>query len=1080
MSDREYVTEMVMSYLKNGNKRAVFIKQQDIHDADIVQFCADFENGEDINLVHHDYALYEMKSAYEPFMSAIRDSYYNYYKQTCSIEEFVENCEVYSLQKDVFVSYIRSGECERKIEVMMSEYDYENERMLESIYSSLRYIASEKKLVFVIGKLHMAPVCVLRFINRIFDRKDNIRFIITYGESFLVKEYCHNDWYILMHKAEENKLFFVTKDKVHAKNIEVPDKFECKEDQIKEYIKLLSNMVLLFAFEDARYYLESIITYVNRFDSKVSDDDRFKILELMGQVYLGMGDCKDALLICEKMVPFFDNDGMHRKYVYNLFSAKAHLLMAETNLTHKFCRKCAVLAEKMKDEILQMNVDVVDTIAGFGSFKELFRCNFTYHVSKEIIERTQKAGNENFLAYVYAFGFDNDDKSIQEIGSDEKTPVYFNKGVEIAQRLDNRNLLLNAYMKNIILYSNHGYYEYVRKMFERRLQIIDKNKPVRIAHTYAGLGYNAIVMEDYRKSEDYLYKCLEILIENKQAEDIAETLYNMFMNYYAAGDNKRTVQCIELLLKAMKLIHIEGLRICNTSKMYGILALAYFKLEEYFDCYYCIDKMEIIMSYVLNKADESIEELWVEDLFLYHLCNANICSFEKNEKNAKEHFAQAYKYMQMHDGIKYYTYADYAIFYSRFLSNTGCEEEGRAVIEEAYEYCSQHNFPKKAAILMAELENRRVYTDMLSDRQLPEKEIVDVCQLVGAKTELEKRKKDIDFLTICHNIMDMQGRDVCEVVMHTMNLIRNSFSFDRLLFMEKDATQNIITYASENVFLKNTDEVALVDFFAEYKVEFVSSRLDKSFQRYSQVINKMGGDEVATIVGIPVFKNGELTRIFVATIDVHRNFTENRKLPDYNDLEVIKCAINQLDEAIARIKSDSTIRKMNSQLEKAAFTDQLTGIYNRMGFDKIAGDDIADTGVVLYMDLDNFKKYNDTYGHDAGDVILKGFASIIKNSIADVGYAIRYGGDEFVVVIPEQSEEFAREVAADIQRQLKKDSDIKNAIDGDKITSSVGISSYENSDRKGLENALKWADKALYYVKEREKGNVATWSQLDE
>ena len=520
-------------------------------------------------------------------------------------------------------------------------------------------------------------------------------------------------------------------------------------------------------------------------------------------------------------------------------------------------------------------------------------------------------------------------------------------------------------MKNIILYSNHGHYEYVRKMFEKRLEIIDKNKPIRIAHTYAGFGYNAIVLEDYRKSEDYLYKCLEILIENRQAEDIAETLYNMFMNYYVAGDNERTVQCIELLLKAMKLIHIEGIRICNTSKMYGILALAYFKLEEYFDCYYCIDKMEIIMSYVLNKADESIEELWVEDLFLYHLCNA------------KEHFAQAYKYMQMHDGIKYYTYADYAIFYSRFLSNTGCEEEGRAVIEEAYEYCSQHNFPKKAAILMAELENRRVYTDMLSDRQLPEKEIVDVCQLVGAKTELEKRKKDIDFLTICHNIMDMQGRDVCEVVMHTMNLIRNSFSFDRLLFLEKDATQNIITHASENVFLKNTDEVALVDFFAEYKVEFVSSRLDKSFQRYMQVIEKMGGDEVATIVGIPVFKNGELTRIFVATIDVHRNFTENRKLPDYNDLEVIKCAINQLDEAIARIKSDSTIRKMNSQLEKAAFTDQLTGIYNRMGFDKILGDDIADTGVVLYMDLDNFKKYNDTYGHDAGDVILRLPASTI-------------------------------------------------------------------------------------------------------
>ena len=59
---------------------------------------------------------------------------------------------------------------------------------------------------------------------------------------------------------------------------------------------------------------------------------------------------------------------------------------------------------------------------------------------------------------------------------------------------------------------------------------------------------------------------------------------------------------------------------------------------------------------------------------------------------------------------------------------------------------STRSLKPKAAILMAELENRRIYTDMLSDRQLPEKEIVDVCQLVGAKTELEKRKKDIDFL----------------------------------------------------------------------------------------------------------------------------------------------------------------------------------------------------------------------------------------------------------------------------------------------------------------------------------------------
>ena len=258
----------------------------------------------------------------------------------------------------------------------------------------------------------------------------------------------------------------------------------------------------------------------------------------------------------------------------------------------------------------------------------------------------------------------------------------------------------------------------------------------------------------------------------------------------------------------------------------------------------------------------------------------------------------------------------------------------------------------------------------------------------------------------------------------------------------------------------------------------MSSRLDKSFKRYAKVIEKMGGDDVATIVGIPIFSGELLTRVFIATIDVHRSFTENRKQPDYNDLEVIKCAIGQLDEEISRIKNNGMIRIMNEKLEKAAFTDQLTGIYNRMGFDKILNDKIADTGVLLYMDLDNFKKYNDTYGHGVGDTILKVFAGIIRNNIGSFGYAIRYGGDEFVAVIPDKDEDFAERIAVNIQNELKQEVPDIIKIDDIRLTSSVGIALYENADRNSMEKSLKWADKALYYVKQREKGKVAKWSQI--
>lgn len=1080
MGNREYVTRMVRSYLETLSKKAVFFKQQEISTADIEEIYNNLPNKDTVKLFFYEYALSDMKQAYEPFMLWIRQAYDSDFADTYSVEEFVENCGVYSLQREVFCSYIKDGVCTRKLEVMMNEYEYEEDRIMESLYSSLRYIAGDKEIVFVIGRLHMAPVCVLRFLNRIFGKEDKIRFIFTYGETFLVKEYCQDEWHKLMKKAEEGKMFLVAENSDVVQNPDVPDTFGYNEGMMDSYIISLNNMVHLQVFQDAKYYFDIIVSLMYRIDSKVCDDHKFKILELLGMVYLGMGDYKDALLVCEKMVPLFYNDSnLYREYVYHYFSAKAHLLMEESELTHKFANSCIELAEKMDDERLLMNAQIVDTLASYGSLKELFRCNFTYQIDEGVLARAKKLGNENFLAYMYVFGYDNDPESVKLIGSGEKEPIHFNMGVEIGKRLGNNNLLLNAYMKNIILYSSLGCYQYVREMYEKRLQIIDKDKPVRIAHTCVGLGYNAIILEDYEKADEYFKKGLEILIENKRAEDVAETLYNMFTNYYVAGLNEKVIECIELLLKVMKFIHIQGLRICNTSKMYGILALAYYKQGQYLDCYYCVDKMEMILSYVLNKDEESEEELWIEDLFLYHLCKANLFSYENQMDKAKNHFALACQYMKKNDGIQFYAYTDFACFYGAYLKKAGQESERESILREAYEYCVSHGYNLKAAKLKSELDQEPYDSGIVYKvNELPVRAIMNVCQYVGAEIELGKRKKDIDFMMLCHNLMGRKENTVSDVIKQTMNLIRNTFSFDKVLFIENKPEGPDFTYMSENIALSYEETTELMEFFRTYKVEFMASRLDKSFQRYTAVTEKIGGDDVATILGIPVYSGGTLTRVFAATIDVHRSFTENRKLPDDNDLEVIKFAISQLDEEIDRINSNNMIRIMNEKLEKAAFTDQLTGIYNRMGFNKILKDGIADNGVLLYMDLDNFKQYNDTYGHNVGDSILRVFADIIQSNVGDLGYAIRYGGDEFVVVIPEEDENLAEKIAGNIQRQLKEDSPQRIAVEGLKLTSSVGIASYENAGASGLESALMMADRSLYYVKSREKGKVARWSQI--
>lgn len=1082
MGDIKSVSRMIKSYLETLNKRAIFIKKQDVSTISLEQICRDSLSQNGAKMFYYEYTLYKMKAAFDPFMSWIREAYYAYYADKYSVEEFVENCGVYSLQRGVFSSYIETGICERKIEVMLNEYEYEEERILESVYSSLKFISQDKPLVLVISKIHLAPLCVLKFLNLILGRTDSIRFIFTYGESFLVKEPCTSQWELLIQKAEEEKMFLITEKSDIVYNQDFPDKFSYDENEIEEYIMTLNNMVHLFALEDAKYYLDNILKHCSRIDSNVNNSDKFKLLEMLVMVCFGLGEYKDALLVCEKLAQIANNESdVYQEYIYNYFSAKAHLFMRDPKLTHKFCRRSRELAEKLNDDLLLMNVDIVETLVEFGSLKDLFKCNYSYQIKESVLERAKKIGNENFLAYMYVFGFDNDLDNVKAIGRGEKEPVYFNKGTEIAAKLGNKNLLLNAYLKNIILYSDCGCYKYVRLMYEKREQLIDKDKPVRLGHLYAGFGYNEIILENYVKADEYFHKSISLLIENQKVEDIAETLYNMFMNDYLMGQNEKVVETIELTLKIMKLIHIQSLRICNTSKIYGILSLAHFKLGQYIDSCYCVDKMETILSYVRSKTDERDEELWTEDLFLYHLIKANFSTYENDVEKAQKHFELAEKYMHRNEGCKYYTYAEYAMFKAAFLEKFGFEEERKKVLTEAYEYCINHDLPLKADMLKAEISRTpKMLSDLYQIREIPAKKIIDVASYVGAGIELEKRKKEIYFMTISQNIMGNEDTNTCTVINQTMNLIRNSFSFDKIIFLEKKEEGIFSTFVTENANINDETAASIFDFFDTYKVEFVASRFEKSFKRYSSVIEKVGGNEVAAIFGIPVYNEGRLKRIFLATIDVHKNFTEKRNMLDAGDLNVIKCVICQLDEAISRINSNLVIRIMNAKLEKAAYIDQLTGIYNRMGFQKILSDDIAENGAVLYMDLDNFKKYNDSYGHNIGDEILKMFAHIIDDSVGQIGYAIRYGGDEFVAVLPDKSENFAREIAYKIQELLIDNSQYSDFYGKEKFTSSVGIAKYESKELADFERALKKADKALYYVKDHQKGNVAIWSEIED
>jgi diguanylate cyclase (GGDEF)-like protein len=184
--------------------------------------------------------------------------------------------------------------------------------------------------------------------------------------------------------------------------------------------------------------------------------------------------------------------------------------------------------------------------------------------------------------------------------------------------------------------------------------------------------------------------------------------------------------------------------------------------------------------------------------------------------------------------------------------------------------------------------------------------------------------------------------------------------------------------------------------------------------------------------------------------------------------------LRQGREKLAAI--NETLRQKNEELHEISITDSLTALYNRKHLMETLDKEVArserhkHTFALLVIDIDHFKEYNDTYGHLAGDEVLRRLAAVFKKSIRSCDYAARYGGEEFIVLLPEISAEDGVQAAERIRNQVaekKFGSNKKPMV----VTVSVGVAAYPK-DGKDPESVIKKADGALYKAKEHGRNRV--------
>ncbi|WP_321366939.1 diguanylate cyclase [uncultured Desulfuromusa sp.] len=178
------------------------------------------------------------------------------------------------------------------------------------------------------------------------------------------------------------------------------------------------------------------------------------------------------------------------------------------------------------------------------------------------------------------------------------------------------------------------------------------------------------------------------------------------------------------------------------------------------------------------------------------------------------------------------------------------------------------------------------------------------------------------------------------------------------------------------------------------------------------------------------------------------------------------------------------LRQSKEQLQKMALTDPLTKLGNRATFDmsiKQAAACSQRSGVpysLLMIDLDHFKKFNDSYGHQAGDSVLRLVADAIRNSARNADICCRYGGEEFAVILPDTKGNNAEVLAARIHKQVAKVS-CKQPSGRMPITVSIGISCANRSSNIHPAQLIEEADQALYQAKKHGRNRTEIWQAED-
>ena len=226
---------------------------------------------------------------------------------------------------------------------------------------------------------------------------------------------------------------------------------------------------------------------------------------------------------------------------------------------------------------------------------------------------------------------------------------------------------------------------------------------------------------------------------------------------------------------------------------------------------------------------------------------------------------------------------------------------------------------------------------------------------------------------------------------------------------------------------------------------------------------------------------GKLNALLLGEVEAARmviRFSPGPGQVRWHDAQFARIDYEGRAAVLAASQDITEIKLLMEQLDAERLRDSLTGLYNRRYFNEVIAHEASQSDryggalTLLTLDIDGFKGVNDTFGHNVGDQVLQTFSDVLRNSVRGADIPIRFGGDEFLVVMPSTdaagAELVAPRLAQTLVRELQKQAE-QGALppDTDKyVWISGGAASYSAGSGQTLDDVLRVADERMYKQKE--------------